>query len=374
MSSPAARMLDIRRAPWEGDLRAEIVEGLQAEPARLPPLLLWDDEGLRLFGALAQSTPYYPGRKEREILKHQSASIVSQIPSGTVLIEFGCGDLDKTRMLLHAMNQQHRAVSYYALDVSAEELSGSLDALEQEFAGAASIEIRGLHGTYEDCVHWIAQGVSLGKLVTFLWMGNSMTNGGPVGAQAVLQQAAAACQRNGLGFQFLVSCDACQDPERLMAAYDPAQPPLRDFILHGLDHANRALQRPVFQPADWTVHVQYDARHAMVDVSYVPVRELVFHVEDKRPPVSLQAGTKIRAITSGKWSPEQMAAVAHGAQLQVERTWMDDDGIYAFYLLCPHAPAQSTDPFRKDESRTSMPRGSVTRSPNPVVIETADAC
>ncbi|PLB38914.1 histidine-specific methyltransferase [Aspergillus candidus] len=327
-TDPVARILDISRGAVKGDLRTEIVEGLQADPAQLPSLLLWDDDGLRLFNRLAQSEPYYLGRKEGEILKKHVAAIAAQIPAGTVIIELGCGDLYKTRLILSALEQQRRAVSYLALDVSAQELSASLDALEQEFVGAAYVDIRGLHGTYDDCVHWIAQGAPLRKHVTFLWMGNSMTNGGFDGAQSVLRDAAAACKRSGLGAQFLVSCDACQDPVRLMAAYDAAALPLRDFILHGLDSANRVLGRIVFQPADWTVYTQYDAKHSMVDVSYTPIRELVFHVEDGRPPVSLQPGAKVRAITSGKWSPQQMDAVAHGAHLQIERTWMDDDQIY----------------------------------------------
>ncbi|PLN78901.1 histidine-specific methyltransferase [Aspergillus taichungensis] len=340
MTDSAARILNIGRRAMEGNLRTEIVEGLQANPAQLPSLLLWDDEGLRLFNRLAQSKPYYLGSKEGEILKKHVAAIAAQIPSGAVIIELGCGDLYKTRLILSALEQQRRAVSYLALDVSAQELSTSLDALEQEFVGTALIDIRGLHGTYDDCAHWISQGASLGKNVIFLWMGNSMTNGGFDGAQAVLRDAAAACKRNGLGVQFLVSCDACQDPVRLMAAYDADAPRLREFILHGLDNANRVLGRPVFQPADWAVHAQYDAKHSMVDVSYTPIRELVLYVEDGRPPVSLQPGAKVRAITSGKWSSRQMDAVAHGAHLQVEQTWMDDDRIYAFHLLRPQTRAK----------------------------------
>ncbi|PKY02183.1 hypothetical protein P168DRAFT_333558 [Aspergillus campestris IBT 28561] len=315
MTDPATRILDISRGAMKGDLRTEIIEGLQADPAQLPSLLLWDDEGLRLFNRLVQSESYYLGGKEGEILRKHVAAITAQVPSGAVIIELGCG-------------QRRRAVSYLALDVSAQELSASVDALEQEFEGAAFVDIRGLHGTYDDCVHWISQGASLGKDVIFLWMGNSMTNGGFDSAQAVLRDAAVACKRNGLGVQFLVSCDACQDPVRLMDAYDVAVPHHRDFILHGLENANRVLGRPVFQPADWTAHAQYDAKHSMVDVSYMPIRELVFHVEDGRPPVSLQPGAKVRAITSGKWSPQQMDAVARGAHLQVEQTWMDDEQIY----------------------------------------------
>jgi uncharacterized SAM-dependent methyltransferase len=91
LSSGDSRVCDIRRKVESTDLQKQIVSGLSSQPRSMPSLLLWDDEGQRLFNSFAQTASYYPYHKELEMLNHITDDIVGKTLDGSVLVELGCG-------------------------------------------------------------------------------------------------------------------------------------------------------------------------------------------------------------------------------------------------------------------------------------------
>jgi uncharacterized SAM-dependent methyltransferase len=62
------QLQDIQQRRDGTSLSELIMQGLSFTPLKLPSLLLWDDEGLGLFDALAQTPTYYLHGNEVEIL------------------------------------------------------------------------------------------------------------------------------------------------------------------------------------------------------------------------------------------------------------------------------------------------------------------
>ena len=85
------QLQDIQQRRDGTSLSELIVQGLSSIPLKLPSLLLWDDDGLDLFDALTQTPTYYLHDKEVEILTQYANDMAARIPSGSVLIELGCG-------------------------------------------------------------------------------------------------------------------------------------------------------------------------------------------------------------------------------------------------------------------------------------------
>lgn len=85
------QLQDIQQRRDGTNLSELIVQGLLSIPLKLPSLLLWDDDGLDLFDALTQTPTYYLHDKEVEILAQYANDMAARIPSGSVLIELGCG-------------------------------------------------------------------------------------------------------------------------------------------------------------------------------------------------------------------------------------------------------------------------------------------
>jgi uncharacterized SAM-dependent methyltransferase len=82
---------DIRQSKHEIGAREALVQGLISNPPRIPEFLLWDDKGLALFDIFVQTPTYYPFHSEIEIFQQYASEIVNNIPSGSAVIELGCG-------------------------------------------------------------------------------------------------------------------------------------------------------------------------------------------------------------------------------------------------------------------------------------------
>ncbi|CAG9984606.1 unnamed protein product [Clonostachys byssicola] len=313
-----------------------IVQGLLSTPLKLPSLLLWDDDGLRLFDALTQTPTYYLHDKEVEILAQYANDMAARIPSGSVLIELGCGSLRKTGAILSALERKNKAIDYYALDVSPGELSDSLATLTARLGPSSGVKVHGLVGTYEDCISWLAGNPWPQKqvdLVTLLWMGNSVANHGQLEASSVLGQFARAVQGAGVPCQFLVAVDACQKESRVLEAYDSDQEALREFILNGLRHANTIMGRQMFNSDEWDCVCRFDAHDHTLRVYYTCRMDTELTVDGHR--LSLANGSQIEAITSGKWTVGDVQQIAKRAGLRVKDRWCDAECIYCETTICP---------------------------------------
>ncbi|KAF7173368.1 hypothetical protein CNMCM5623_005609 [Aspergillus felis] len=312
------QLRDIQQPRDGTSLFEQILLDLSATPLKLPSLLLWDDDGLDLFDVLTQSPSYYLHDKEMEILGRYAHEMADRIPSGSVLIELGCGSLRKTGAVLSALQRKNKSIDYYALDVSAGELARSLASLEARLGQSSGVHVHGLVGTYEDCIAWLGRNPWHRKsvdLVTLVWMGNSMANYSQTEASAVLQRFVGALQIAGLSCQFLVAIDACVQESRIMEAYDHRQEALHNFILNGLRNANSVIGIEAFRIDDWTCTCRFDVKDRMLKVYYSCNKDTELVCNGLRVP--LQKGTEIEAITSGKWTVADVQAIAKQAGLCV---------------------------------------------------------
>ncbi|EJD41459.1 hypothetical protein AURDEDRAFT_115403 [Auricularia subglabra TFB-10046 SS5] len=152
------------------DLRAEIVAGLKkpAGKRNLPTVVLYDEDGLRLYDEITtKAKEYYLFASEEEILRKNAGDVVSTMPksaSGATVLELGAGALRKTSHLLKAFAQHAPGTTYYALDLEHRELVRTLEGITapgselSETLDRGRVDVRGLCGTYEDGIRLLNQG------------------------------------------------------------------------------------------------------------------------------------------------------------------------------------------------------------------------
>lgn len=75
------------------DLRTTILSGLKGNPPILPTVILYDEQGLKLFEKITYLDEYYLTNCEIEILKSKSNEIVKRLglKDGGVVVELGSG-------------------------------------------------------------------------------------------------------------------------------------------------------------------------------------------------------------------------------------------------------------------------------------------
>ena len=85
---------DIRRGGCDHSLldaiHVNLNSGLERE-RRLPTLLLYDDQGLKLFEDITYLDEYYLTNAEIEVLANHAEQIADHVKAGSVVIELGSG-------------------------------------------------------------------------------------------------------------------------------------------------------------------------------------------------------------------------------------------------------------------------------------------
>jgi uncharacterized SAM-dependent methyltransferase len=89
-----ASILDIRREEIGSSILSEMEDMLRpaaGKEKKMPTMLLYDEQGLKLFEEITYLDEYYPTNAEIEILSHYVHRIAERIMEDSQIIELGSG-------------------------------------------------------------------------------------------------------------------------------------------------------------------------------------------------------------------------------------------------------------------------------------------
>ncbi|KAG7006590.1 hypothetical protein G7Y79_00014g037650 [Physcia stellaris] len=335
-SHPSNQNFCLTRLSSDADtskLQVKLRDALASDVKIFPPEMLWNDAGLMRFEAIrtAKSLDYYPSRKENQIIEEHANPISQTIPMKATIIELGSGNIEKTALLLSALQRQGKTVNYYALDISSEELLNSLDRLEVKFRQGGGINCHGLLGSYDDLIPWLEQ--KLDRIVSpviFFWLGNSIANYCSRDAAKILTRLVSSkitCE-----LRFIIGADGCQELSQIERCYTPGNPLTRDFLMNGLRYANDLAGLSLFHEEDWACVGCYDSTDRTWKDYYVARRDLEMDLLGTR--LTFARDERMLCIRSAKWTEYDIASIARKAGLIVKKSWKDTDNVYGVYLLC----------------------------------------
>ncbi|KAI1133761.1 DUF323 domain protein [Nemania abortiva] len=326
-------IIDIRRDTVKANLKEEIHRLFHSQdgPRELPTLLLYDAKGLQLFEKITYLEEYYLTNAEIEVLQRSAAAIAANIPSDSMLIELGSGNLRKVKLLLQAFEDAAKDIDYYALDLSEQELSRTLAQLPT----FQHVRCHGLLGTYDDGREWLLSPSYSAKRKCVLHMGSSIGNFSPSDAAFFLR-----------GFT-----DVLQPQDSLLVGVDSYEEGItHEFILNGLQHANEILGEPVFKLEDWKVigEYAYDREGGRHRAFYSPAHDTVVMGE------TIKAHERIQVEESFKYSKGARDRLWKAAGVLETGRWMTDDEDYGLHLLIKNPLSFSLNPL--EYARESVPQ------------------
>ncbi|KAL8695927.1 MAG: hypothetical protein Q9224_003069 [Gallowayella concinna] len=331
---------DIRRDRSGVSILDEIHTGLRPRDGgekKMPTMLLYDEQGLKLFEDITYLNEYYLTNAEIEVLQRYATAIATSIPEGCAIVELGSGNLRKVSILLDALELEGKRADYYALDLSEPELRRTLSAVPQRYE---YVSCHGLLGTYDDGLEWLKRSDRQQRPTWILSLGSSIGNFGREEAVAFLQGFAATLGGND---RMLVGLDACQDAQKVYRAYNDMRGKTHEFVLNGLLHANRLLSKEAFKLQDWTVIGEFDEAAGRHQAFYSPNKSLVID------GVYLEAGEKIRVEESYKYTTVQRNELWHKVGLVQQVCFGNKTDDYHLHVL---AKPVSVLPKRPEEYAT----------------------
>jgi dimethylhistidine N-methyltransferase len=301
------RVIDERAVDAAAE-RAELIRGLRAQPATLPPKYFYDELGCALYGAICQLPEYYPTRTEVALFQHHREAISSAVGHGKQFVDLGAGDCCKAESWLPFLMPGR----YVAVDIALPEIERALARMSQEFP---EIEMLGLA---TDFSRELKLGNSLtDSPATFFYPGSSIGNFAPDDARAFLARVAQECaKRPGSGL--LIGVDAKKDKARLDAAYDDGLGVTAAFNLNALLHVNRVLSCD-FQVSDFRHQGFYNTDAGRIEMHLEAKRDCVVTIDGLARPFS--AGETIHTENSYKYLASEFEALLRAVGFGNVHVW-----------------------------------------------------
>ncbi len=315
---PGFRIVDRRTVDLDRS-KAELVLGLRARPAAIPPKYFYDAVGCALYGAICELPEYYPTRTELAIFAQHRAAIAGAVGRGGQFVDLGAGDCAKARSWLPFVAPSR----YLAVDLARDAIAAALATMAPDFPAVEMVGVvtdftRGLDLDDDLAAH---------LPVTFFYPGSSIGNFDPVAAREFLAAIRRHCLAHA-GSGLLIGVDTKKDRRRLDAAYDDAVGVTAAFNRNVLRHVNRLIGSD-FRPEAFAHRGFYDEAAGRIEMHLEATTAQTVSIGGAAR--TFAAGERIHTENSYKYAPAEFALMLEQAGFRGVRCWQDDAGDFAVF-------------------------------------------
>lgn len=275
--------------------RAELIAGLSQPQKALSPKWFYDTAGSDLFEDITRLPEYYPTRQEAALLRDMAPGLTGHFGDDAVLVEFGSGASEKTRILLDAAPTLR---AYLPIDISPAALKAAAASIAEAYPG---MEVAPMVGDFLNLAP--LPELERGRRVGF-FPGSTIGNLEPDQAVAFLANAR---ERLGASSLFILGVDLVKDPAVLVAAYDDAQGVTAAFNRNVLVRANRELGAD-FDLDGFSHLALWNAERSRMEMHLRAGRDMTVHVGEAE--IAFAAGETIHTESSRKFTRAMVAEMA----------------------------------------------------------------
>jgi L-histidine N-alpha-methyltransferase len=309
-----------RVASFAEDVRS----GLGTRPFSLSPKYFYDDLGSALFEAITRLPEYYLTRVERDLLATYGREIAGALAGPLELVELGSGSAVKTRVLIDAILERQRSLTFHPIDISPDAVTESSLALVGAYDALRVIAYASDYFPLLREKRLVTDG-----RVLVLFLGSNIGNFEPDEARELLRLLAAA-RHPGDGL--LIGYDLKKDPSILELAYDDPTGVTAAFNKNLLARMNRELGGD-FDLAAFRFVARWNEERGAVQSFLVSERQQRVHIPAAGIDVDFAAGDQIHTESSYKFTCEEIVALAASCGYAETKTYTDAAGRYALSLL-----------------------------------------
>lgn len=312
MDSNEARRTQIHDfKPGRDHFRTEVLNGLRKPQKELPSKYFYDERGSYLYERICTLDEYYPPRTEIAIMKAHIKEIVELLGPNIRLIEYGCGNCVKTRILLDRLPD---ISTYVPIDISVEQLRRVSQEVTSHYSG---LEVLPVCADYTSSFELPTLKRPNDRIVVY-FPGSTIGNFDPIPAINFLKHIASVC---GPGGALLIGIDLKKDPGVLHCAYNDRVGITAAFNLNLLERINRELDGD-FQLDQFQHYAFYNPKESRIEMHLISLRDQVVHLDDVS--IHFAKGESIWTESSYKFSLDDFEQMAAAAGFKVERVWCDE--------------------------------------------------
>ncbi len=295
-----------------------VVDGLSRDDKSIPPKFFYDEQGSELFERICLQPEYYPPSVERRMLSQLAEEIASLTGTGRILVEPGVGSATKVRLLLDVL----RPAAFVPMDISFDYLKNVMKLLAVEYPWLP------IHAACVDFTHSLPIPVEAPPGPRLLFFpGSSLGNFNREEAGVFLQMVHDMLSGDGM---LLIGVDTKKSESLLHAAYNDAAGVTAEFNLNLLHRMRRELNADL-DPKVFEHKAFYNGDAGRIEMHLVSTRPQKLRVNGHC--FDFEAGESIHTENSYKYSPDEFLSLASDSGFTEVRHWVDDNGLFAIYLL-----------------------------------------
>lgn len=248
--------------------------------------------------------------------------------------------LDKAIHLLEALERAQKKVTYYALDLSVQELASTLQAIPTE--KFHHVRFAALHGTFDDGLKWMKEAPEIQHqprciLLFGLTIGNFSRQNAAAFLRNIAEQALMGSPTQS---SILLTLDSCKVPTKVLRAYTAEG--VVPFALASLKYANTLFQQEikedrdyphlVFDPGDWYFLSEWNYIIGRHEASLIP-RWRDIRLGWPLDGIVVGKAEKVRFGCSYKYDQDERKELFQTSGLKNVMVWFKEDCDVAFYQL-----------------------------------------
>ena len=315
-NATAARKHEL--ADEASDFSDVLLEGLRAEPKRIPCKYFYDSEGSRLFEKISALPEYYLTRTELSLLSLHAQEFANLIGAEAEIVEFGAGSSAKIRALLDGLD---RPRAYVPIDISGPYLKSVAHALEADYP---ELSVRPLVADFSVTLPPAIFSRDARRVGFF--PGSTIGNFAPEDAKRFLSEAVRLLKGGGL----LIGVDLVKDPAILHAAYNDSAGITASFNQNLLKRANREAGAN-FDIARFAHYAPYNPVERRIEMYLVSIGAQRVTICGRSIP--FVEGEAIETEWSYKYSVDDFRTLATAAGFVPRKTWCDEDRLFSLHWL-----------------------------------------
>jgi dimethylhistidine N-methyltransferase len=300
--------------PAQRLLVRDVLEGLRREPRQISPMYFYDERGSQLFDRICELPEYYLTRTETRILDDRGDEIAQSIGPGALLVEFGSGASQKTRLLLDRLPALS---AYIPVDISRSHLLAAAGSICAAYPGLEVLPV---------CADF-TQPFSLPKSsrphtrVAVFFPGSTIGNFDRSAAVSLLRVMRQIAGPHGA---LLIGADLVKDPAMLERAYNDAAGVTAAFNLNLLRRLNREFGA-TFDLNGFRHSAVWVPQASRIEMHLISLRRQSVTLGDET--LDIAAGERLVTEHCHKYTRERFAALATDGSWSSRRVWTDKEQV-----------------------------------------------
>ena len=302
------------------DIVEEIVVGMCKKQKSLPSKLFYDEKGSQLFDQITKLHEYYPTRTEELIMRRWIESIVEEIGTNALLVEYGSGNSKKTELLLENLDE---LAAYVPIDISGNYLAKITKTLRGKYSDTCIVPIV---ADYTSLFELPEIDVPHDHKVAY-FPGSTIGNFYPDEAIEFLGRVRSVVGKQG---SLLIGVDLQKDVNVLNLAYNDPDEITALFNLNMLNHINQKHEGE-FIIENFRHKAFYNEKEARIEMHLVSITDHFVSIAGRE--FHFEQEETILTEVSYKYTLEGFADLAKQSGFDLKQVWVDEKKYFSVQYL-----------------------------------------